>query len=72
MSDGRKSKLWGRDTQLSFSLHLRSTPSSHRVTHAEMDRMVQWLTASHPNPTSQKESSRRHYVRNNFEWDGES
>ena len=72
MAEASESKLWGRDTQLSFSVHLHGTPSSHRVTRAEKERMVQWLRATHLNPTSQKESSRRHYVRNNFEWEEES
>lgn len=72
MSATPEDKLWGRDTQLSFSLHLHGTLSRHRVTQAEKERMVQWLRATHLKPTSQKESSRRHYVRNNFRWDEES
>lgn len=69
------------DTRAAFAAHLHATPNKRRVSQAEQETLVHWLTSACCNsgtsstticpfkPLSQKEFSRRHYVKKSFVWD---
>lgn len=59
-------------THAAFSLYLQSHPNKRRVTQNERDELVGWLANHHAPPSSQKEFSRRNYVRKTFTWDSDS
>jgi hypothetical protein len=72
MPDRFTERPWDPDIQTAFDKHLRDTPSSHRISRAEADKIAQWLKAPQLRPASQAESSRRHYVRKKFIWDADA
>lgn len=57
------------DTRAAFLQYLQENPNSRRVSSAEKEDLIQWLIDPEKRPSSQKESSRRHYVRKTFTWD---
>ncbi|KAL5866350.1 hypothetical protein ACKVWL_011507 [Pyricularia oryzae] len=52
-----------------FQQYIAENPSNRRVSQSERDQFLQWLTADVTRPSSQKEFSRRNYVRRSFIWD---
>jgi hypothetical protein len=57
------------DTRAAFSTYLETHPNNRRVTRVEREDLIGWLTNHHAPPSSQKEFSRRNYVRKTFVWD---
>jgi len=57
------------NTRAAFSNYLKDHPNNRRVSRVEREELIGWLTGCHAPPTSQKEFSRRNYVRNTFAWD---
>ena len=58
-----------RDTKLAFLSHLHQNPNPRRVTQTAREDIIEWLTNPHKRPSTQKEFSRRHYIRKTFVWD---
>ncbi|KAL8367154.1 hypothetical protein RB599_010244 [Gaeumannomyces hyphopodioides] len=56
-------------TKAAFSNYLETHPNKRRVTPVERGELIGWLTNLHAPPSSQKEFSRRNYVRKTFAWD---
>jgi len=52
----------------SFQQYLCDNPNSRRVSQADKEALIEWLTNPHKRPLSQKEFSRRNYVRKTFVW----
>ncbi|KAL8294964.1 hypothetical protein RB600_000774 [Gaeumannomyces tritici] len=52
-----------------FLNYLETHPNKRRVTPVEREELIGWLTNLHAPPSSQKEFSRRNYVRKTFAWD---
>ncbi|KAK3994870.1 hypothetical protein QBC44DRAFT_321399 [Cladorrhinum sp. PSN332] len=52
-----------------FLDHLKNNPNSRRVSRIEREELIEWLADRHAPPSSQKEFSRRNYVRKIFVWD---
>jgi hypothetical protein len=59
-------------TKSVFLQYLYENPNSRRVSQAENENLIRWLTDPDARPSSQKEFSRRHYVQKTFIWDEES
>ena len=57
------------ETRALFLEHLRSHPSSRRLSVGQRALIIEWLTDVPRRPTSQSEFSRRNYVRRAFVWD---
>ncbi|KAI1167872.1 hypothetical protein F5B18DRAFT_599103 [Nemania serpens] len=57
------------NVKIEFHYHLKSNPSNRRVSSAEKLNLIEWLTDPNTHPSSQKEFSRRNYVRKTFRWD---
>ncbi|KAL4918663.1 hypothetical protein BDW62DRAFT_60655 [Aspergillus aurantiobrunneus] len=53
-----------------FIQHLKDHPSCRRLSSAEKKDVIEWLTDPDRKPSSQREYSRRSYVRHKFIWDG--
>lgn len=62
--------IFTNEDRAAFRLYLAEHPSSRRVSRAEQESLVQWLTHSNSKPSSQKEFSRRHYIHKTFRWEG--
>jgi len=60
------------DTRAAFQQYLSENPNSRRITSLEKNRIIEWLTTSDIKLSSQKEQSRRNYVRKTFTWDESS
>lgn len=56
-------------TKTAFLQYLYDNPNSRRVTQTGKDELIKLLTDLNPPPSSQKEFSRRNYVRKTFRWD---
>ncbi|KAK2052808.1 hypothetical protein LY76DRAFT_311131 [Colletotrichum caudatum] len=72
MSSGSTSDnilTFGHDTKAAFSRYLEDNPNPRRVSQDEKIVIHQWLTDPEMKSSSQKESSRRNYVRKTFVWD---
>ncbi|KAK7991517.1 integrase core domain-containing protein [Apiospora saccharicola] len=54
------------DLKAEFQRHIQENPSNRRVSPTEKSELVQWLTDASVRPLSQKEFSRRNYVRKSF------
>ena len=61
--------IFNPNTRDAFTVYLRQNPNNRRISRSERDDIVEWLTNPDKRSSSQKESSRRHYVRKTFEWD---
>jgi hypothetical protein len=61
--------MFSSSTKTAFLRYLRENPNTRRVSYAEKAIIIEWLTDPHKRPTTQKEFSRRNYVRKTFEWD---
>ncbi|KAF2462088.1 hypothetical protein BDY21DRAFT_368221 [Lineolata rhizophorae] len=59
-------------TRSAFARYLSENPNNRRVSLAERENIIEWLTNPLRKPTTQKEFSRRNYVRNHFQWDQHS
>ena len=57
------------DTKAAFLQYLLEHPNSRRISQSDKEKIVGWLTNPHQRPSSQKEFSRRNYVRKTFIWD---
>ncbi|KAI0105556.1 hypothetical protein GGR51DRAFT_192914 [Nemania sp. FL0031] len=60
---------FGSNIRAEFYHHLQATPSDRRIGLNDKAKLITWLTDPNTHPTSQKEFSRRNYVRKNFIWD---
>jgi hypothetical protein len=58
-----------QNTKSVFLQYIHENPNSRRVSLAEKDNLIRWLTNAGARPSSQKEFSRRHYVQKTFTWD---
>ncbi|KAH6618286.1 hypothetical protein B0J18DRAFT_437032, partial [Chaetomium sp. MPI-SDFR-AT-0129] len=56
-------------TQAEFLRHLEKNPNRRRICQPEKQNLIDWLCNSHALPSSQKEFSRRNYVKKTFTWD---
>lgn len=56
-------------TKATFLQHLREKPTNRRIAQTDKDILIEWLTNPHKRPLSQKEFSRRNYIRKTFSWD---
>ncbi|MCJ1449497.1 MAG: hypothetical protein MMC23_010017 [Stictis urceolatum] len=52
-----------------FVEYLRQNPNKRRISKAEMENIIDWLTDPERQPISQQEYSRRNYVRRVFSYD---
>lgn len=59
-------------TRAIFLQYLHENPNNRRVSQAEKENLIEWLTNPHLRPSSQKDFSRRNYVRKTFSWDKEA
>ncbi|MCJ1307666.1 hypothetical protein MMC25_001314 [Agyrium rufum] len=59
-------------TKIAFLQYLQDNPNSRRVSRSEKQELINWLIDPNVRPSSQKEFSRRHYVRKTFTWDERS
>lgn len=55
-------------TKDAFDLYLQQNPNKRRVSLAEKENMIEWLTSRQKRPSTQEEFSRRHYIRKTFSW----
>ena len=55
-------------TRTAFIRHLSENPNNRRISQVERDNIVEWLTNPLQRPSTQREFSRRNYVRRTFEW----
>ena len=62
-------EVFAESTKTSFREHTRTNPSKRRISQSEKNKIISWLTDAHSGPLSQKEFSRRNYVRKQFVWD---
>ena len=64
-----RQRIFSASTEAAFLQHLMETPNSRRVSSIERVSLIDWLRGSHSPPSSQKEFSRRNYVRKTFSWE---
>lgn len=57
--------------QVAFIRYLSENPNNRRVSLVDLKEIIGWLTDPHKKPLSQKDFSRRNYVRKTFRWDSE-
>lgn len=62
-------ETFGASTRTAFLNHVRQNPNNRRVSKADEEIIVEWLTNHAKRPSSQREFSRRNYVRKTFVWD---
>lgn len=62
-------EVFSAGTKAAFLQYLRDNPNSRRVSESEKEALVNWLTKPGAQPSSQKDFSRRNYVRRTFTWD---
>jgi len=58
--------IFSSKTRTVLLKHVRDNPSNRRVSKADMEIMIEWLTDSSKRPLSQQEFSRRNYVQKAF------
>lgn len=63
------STTFSQDTKDTFLQYLYENPNKRRVSQAEKNNLIQWLTNPDRRPSSQQEFSRRNYARKTFSWD---
>lgn len=56
-------------TKSAFLQYVYAHPSSRRISLAEKENLIGWLTDSRKEPHDQKEFSRRYYAKKTFAWD---
>jgi hypothetical protein len=56
-------------TRAIFPQYVHENPNNRRVSQAEKENLIQGLTNTDSRPSSQKDFSRRNYVRKTFAWD---
>jgi hypothetical protein len=61
--------IFSSSTRTAFLNHVRENPSNRRVSQTDRDNIIEWLTNPSKQPSSQKEFSRRNYIRKAFTWD---
>ena len=59
-------------TKRAFLDYLHASPNNRRVSLAERKVLIEWLTETAGRPSSQKEFSRRNYVKRRFMWNEET
>ncbi|MCJ1439493.1 hypothetical protein MMC27_008887 [Xylographa pallens] len=59
---------FGPTTRALFLDHIRKNPNNRRVSSEDLDVIVDWLTNPSKRAATQKEYSRRNYVRKTFIW----
>jgi hypothetical protein len=57
------------ESKAAFLDFLRGHPDNRRVSSAERAQIIEWLAGGTSRPTSQREFSRRNYVKRTFAWD---
>ncbi|MCJ1377726.1 hypothetical protein MMC17_000822 [Xylographa soralifera] len=60
--------IFSSTTRASFLDHVRKNPNNRRVSSTDLDVIVEWLTNPSKRALTQKEHSRRNYVRKTFVW----
>ena len=65
----KSSVNFSSNTRTAFLNYVRENPNNRRVSQKEREIIIEWLTNPSKRPTSQKEFSRRNYVRKTFAWD---
>jgi hypothetical protein len=55
-------------TKFAFCQHISKHPSTHRFSQADREDIIRWLS-DNGKPSSQREFSRRNYVKKTFYWD---
>ena len=65
------STIANQQTYEAFNIYLSAHPNERRVTEQNFIDIFGWLTDPNKKPKSQKEFSRRNYVRQTFRWDNE-
>ena len=68
-SGSNNTLIFSSDTKASFLNHVHDTPNNRRVSSTDKEVIIEWLTNPSKRPSSQKEFSRRNYVRKTFVWD---
>jgi hypothetical protein len=61
--------IFSSSTRTAFLNYLRENPNNRRVSQTDREIIIEWLTNPSKRPSSQKEFSRRNYVRKTFAWD---
>jgi hypothetical protein len=61
--------IFSSSTKTGFLSYVRENPSNRRVSKRDREIIIEWLTNPAKRPSSQKEFSKRNYVRKTFEWD---
>ena len=64
--------MFTQDTKYAFLHYLHRNPNPRHVTQTAREDMIEWLTDPHKRPSTQKEFSRRHYIRKTFVWNEET
>ena len=64
--------IFSSNTRTDFLEYVRNNPSNRRVSRADREIMVEWLTDSSKRPLSQREFSRRNYVQKSFTLSGDT
>lgn len=61
--------IFSSNTRTAFQKYVSENPSNRRVTQADREVMIEWLTNPSKRPSSQQEFSRRNYVQKAFTLD---
>lgn len=61
--------IFTSNTRTAFLKFVTENPSNRRLSNADKEDMIEWLTNSSKRPASQREFSRRNYVQKAFTWD---
>jgi hypothetical protein len=68
-STSHNTETFSSSTRTAFLDHVRQNPNNRRVSKADEETIIEWLTNPSKRPSSQQEFSRRNYVRKTFVWD---
>ena len=61
--------IFSSRTRTAFLNYVRENPNNRRVSQTDREIIIEWLMNPSKRPSSQKEFSRRNYVRKAFAWD---
>lgn len=62
--------IFSSSVREAFAQYIQQFPNNRRISQAEATTIIEWLTTRDASkPSSQQESSRRHYIRKHFVWD---
>lgn len=61
--------IFSSSTRTAFLNYVRENPNNRRVSQTDREIIIEWLMNPSKRPSSQKEFSRRNYVRKTFAWD---